>query len=533
MRTLRVAPWLALTGTLLIANTLAAAALPPVVTLSSTDLQADVTVLERAYRELHPGLLRYLSPSELDRAFQDLRREFATGRTVPEAYLAFARFAAKIRCGHTYANFFNQPKDIQQSLFESTPRLPFYFRWFDRKMIVTRDFTEQGALPAGTEVIRVNGIRSQTILSDLLPLARADGANDDKRVDQLSVTGDSIYEPFDIYFPLVFPFDYGALSLEVRELGARRSHMLSVRTLTHAQRVAPIAAREAGRHGGMEALFEWRDMDDGTAYLRMPTWALFDSKWNWSGWLNAHLDALAARNAPALVIDLRGNEGGEDVGDEILQRLIVEDLPLTEGARLVRYRKVPADLAAYLHTWDPSFKDWGNAARDLSQPWPTAPPVNYFALAGGEAGVPTRSMIHPVLPHFAGRVYVLVDASNSSATFQFAEIIREQRLGTIVGQPTGGNRRGINGGAFFFLELPHSRIELDLPLIGYFPKTEEPNMGLIPDVKVEPSAADLASSTDSALAAVKRLLVESDIARKTPRANLMPLQSAQPHEIRQ
>ena len=39
----------------------------------------------------------------------------------------------------------------------------------------------------------------------------------------------------------------------------------------------------------------------------------------------------------------------------------------------------------------------------------------------------------------------------------------------MVGQVTGGNLRGINGGAFFFLNLPNSRLEIDLPLIGQFP----------------------------------------------------------------
>ena len=45
---------------------------------------------------------------------------------------------------------------------------------------------------------------------------------------------------------------------------------------------------------------------------------------------------------------------------------------------------------------------------------------------------------------------VLVNAANSSATFQFAKLVKDNQLGTLVGQPTGGNQRGINGGAFFF-----------------------------------------------------------------------------------
>jgi outer membrane murein-binding lipoprotein Lpp len=34
-------------------------------TVAVQDLQADVDILEHAYRELHPGLLRYLTPRAL------------------------------------------------------------------------------------------------------------------------------------------------------------------------------------------------------------------------------------------------------------------------------------------------------------------------------------------------------------------------------------------------------------------------------------------------------------------------------------
>ena len=65
-------------------------------------------------------------------------------------------------------------------------------------------------------------------------------------------------------------------------------------------------------------------------------------------------------------------------------------------------------------------------------------------------------------PRYTGRVWVLVGADNSSATFEFAQVVQRNRLATLVGQPTGGNQRGINGGAFFFVRLPKSGIELDL-----------------------------------------------------------------------
>ncbi len=101
---------------------------------------------------------------------------------------------------------------------------------------------------------------------------------------------------------------------------------------------------------------------------------------------------------------------------------------------------------------------------------------------------------------------MLVSAANSSATFNFALAIREHHLGALVGQPTGGNRRGINGGAYYFLRLPNSKLEIDLPLIGYFPSGEEPNEGIAPDVLVRPTIEDLRKGRDPEMARVRSMI---------------------------
>ena len=121
---------------------------------------------------------------------------------------------------------------------------------------------------------------------------------------------------------------------------------------------------------------------------------------------------------------------------------------------------------------------------------------------------PQRSTRHiaPAGPRFRGRVAVLVDGSNHSATFRFVQLVQRHRLGTLVGSPTGGNQRGLNGGAFFFLRLPGSGIALDVPLIGSFARQPNtPDAGLLPDVVVANSVDDIAQGRDAVLARALRL----------------------------
>jgi C-terminal processing protease CtpA/Prc len=176
--------------------------------------------------------------------------------------------------------------------------------------------------------------------------------------------------------------------------------------------------------------------------------------------------------------------------------LIKQDLRLESFARRVRYRKAPQDLLPFLETWDKSFRDWGESANNFRDGFYTL--KKYDDDKDG-------SMIKAAARPFTGRTFVIVDASNSSATFEFAQTAQQNKLATLIGQPTGGNQRGINGGAFFFLRLPNSKIEIDLPLIGFFPSSERPDTGLQPDILVKPSVKDVANGIDTELAVVKKL----------------------------
>ena len=74
-----------------------------------------------------------------------------------------------------------------------------------------------------------------------------------------------------------------------------------------------------------------------------------------------------------------------------------------------------------------------------------------------------------------------------------------QGIAHVVGAETGGNRRGINGGCFYFLRLPDTGFEIDLPLIGNFPLVPQPDAGLRPDIAAPLTPAAIAAGRDPAL----------------------------------
>jgi len=465
--------------------------------IPAADLHADAVVLRRAYETLHPGLYRYRTKAQIDAAFAALDREFARDRTLAEAYLAIARLTTFVQCGHTYPNFFNQGEEVERTLLQR-PRIPFAFRWLDRRMVVTRAYVDVPGLQRGTEVLSIDGRPVAAILEGLLPYSRADGGNDAKRVSNLEVQGYGRYEAFDVYFPLVFPRDDSSpFVLKVRTSPGGKMRTLNVSAITPEQRIAT-----AGTPRDDTNPWSYAEVAPGVGLLSMPTWALYNSKFAWEPYLDQLFSGLHAKGTGDLIVDLRANEGGLSVGDRILAHLTTRDLPAEPIVRKTRYRMVPDDLRPMLETWDRTFYDWGDSAVDVG--------YGFYRLTKYDNDA-EGSVVRALSPRYSGRVWVLLGAVNSSATFEFAAAVRRHRLGTLVGQATGGNQRGITGGAFFFLRLPQSHIETDVPLIGQFPISAGPlpDAGIEPDIYVQPRLEDIAAGQDAELAEVMRRIAAS------------------------
>ncbi|MEQ1493040.1 MAG: S41 family peptidase, partial [Terricaulis sp.] len=399
--------------------------------------------------------------------FDALAHAWSRPQTRAEAYLSLSRFLATVKCGHTYANFYNQTEAAQAELFDAQRLLPFQFAWIDGRMVALANQSSDERLARGAEVLSVDGRSTVSILRTLTPYARADGSNDAKRRALLEVRGFDRYETFDVFYGLIYR-PGASVRVRARPAGSARAETFDVATIDLATRRSLLIA-EPEENGPVWTLSYPRAQ---TALLTMPNWALYDSEWDWRGFLDQSFTEIAARNVTKLIVDIRGNEGGNDCGDLVAARLI--DAPIArEGyARRTRYRQTPERLNQYLDTWDRSFRNWGDDA---------VPRDDGFYDLRGETDV---DQIEPLGPRFRGAVDVLIDSQNSSATFQFASCIKNNRLGRLIGSPTGGNQRGINGGAFFFLRLPASGLEADVPLIGRFPLTPKPDAGIVPDVAI-------------------------------------------------
>lgn len=453
--------------------------------LSPDTMRADIAILADACTNLHPGLYRYLTPAAFLQQRQRLEAFCAEPKSLGAFYLALSAFTASVRCGHSFLNPSNQTAAVTAVLFGKPDRLPFAFEWLDKRMIVTKDLGSGFSLAAGTEIVSIDGVGAYDILTRMLPYARTDGANDARKAADLGIPGDAEQPSFDVLRSLLYPAASASARVTIRAKGRERTIVCPL--LTAAARNAALDVRSPGSPYG------WQFITRGSiGVLDMPTWAVFHEKWDWQRFIDDSVDAALDRKLSGIVIDLRANSGGLDCGAAILARLIDSPLATNSYTRHVRYRASPERLAPYLKTWDRSFRDWGASAK--------GPDAQGFYTLDRTGDATESDIIVPAKRRYTGKVVVLIGPKNASATFGFAALIKQHKLATLIGEPTGGNLRGINGGAFFFVNLPGSGLEVDLPLIAYWPASPQLDAGVTPDILVKRQSSDVAEGVDHQMA---------------------------------
>lgn len=473
-------------------------------TFTTSQLLEDFSLFKRALYQLHPGLYRYNSPAQLEKRFNQLEAKLKNPITDGELFRLLAEFTSTLKCGHTYLNPLNQPKEVRLRFVEGQTYLPFYFQIISRKLIVTGNLSSQKLTP-GSEITKINGVASARIIDRLLTVTTADGVNTvgaRLKSIELTIPRENTHQLFDIYFPLFFPLLNRVYQVEAIERTTKQRIKFEVAAMTRAERFAETEKR-FGPLPSYDDGWRFEIRPDNTGYLKVPhslTWRL--KKVDYKKFFASAFAIMRERKVKNLIVDWRGNNGGDEaVGMLVASYLAARPIDCYDRkTRFVKSTRVDDDLFKYLTFYD----------EDLKQGLQQGLPSSGFEPNGKSLFRVLRNpLCEPLLPqenNFQGRAYVIADATNASASFQFLRAVRDNKLAIILGQASGGNLQGINGGSFALLRLPNSQFEIDIPLYFQAPPTPQSDASIVPDYPIKPRVNDIAAGIDTELNYVLRLI---------------------------
>ena len=443
-------------------------------------LLADLAIAKETIMNIHPGVTRYLDEMQLAQLFSQTKQQLSQPQSVKDAYLIFSKLAATLQCGHTHTGIYNQSALIDQLTLAPANKLPLLFQNIDNRWFITHNLSDKSIIRPGTEIIAINNMAVKTISQQLRSFLSADGNNPAqlKYLTQLLPT--TSYQLFDAYFPLLFNPNNQHYKLTLRLPNSSREVIIDVVALTLKEREQALLNLEPTLADNTSS-WQYRTLANNTAYLKLGSFATYNMEFDWRAFYAQAFTDIAQTQAQHLIIDIRGNGGGSDETmlqlGEYLSGSLNKQLPfITKRSNI----EISDNIKPYLKTWD-------NELFTQAQP-----------------SIPT---LEKVQTPYDGKVWLLVDGANSSATFMMAKQYQDEGIATIIGSPTGGNMNGINGGGMFFMVLPNTQIEIDIPIYQYLPvdDTVDPQNthGVIPEVLIKPTVTDIIKAQDGVL---KRVL---------------------------
>lgn len=461
-------------------------------TFSEEQIRQDVQVLKEVLQYIHPAIYQFRDSVVLQKDFSLLEQEMLQNPNLIDCFKAVSKFVAGIKCSHTFTNPWNQSADIKKSIFYQPDKLPFTFKRIGKRLFIDQNASTNQQLTNGLEIVSINGLSVDSILTELTRYVTSDGNNYEKKLERLSLTGSEKYSLFDIFYPTVFG-SHDQFELELKDPQTGKMVVEKVDAISKTKRTALLQERNAHVETSLRDGWNFRFLNDQVALLQIKSFSIFRNEFDWKAFIDDAFQQVNSRQTPYLIVDIRENEGGQgEVGEYILEYLLKEPFTAPATQSSVRYLTIPEKYQQYIGTWD-------KFPYDFTKKVAYEKNGSYFLKAKYTSAGKTYK---PMKNGYQGEAFLLTDASNSSATHLMAAYAQNMKGVTLAGQETGGNQLGLNGSFMFFLNLPNTQIEVDIPVIHMFipPLSGAArDGGIAPDIPIEKNWQDIRTGKDTEL----------------------------------
>jgi len=393
-------------------------------------LRADFTQFRRLVETEAVNPYRFTDREPFDRAFDEGYRSIDRPMTLREFYTRLLPLKAMIGCGHCHLDY---PQEYRKGV--QTRRFPLIPVVVEERFFVKKSLSPTPRIPPFAEILSINGIRIDRILSALRADISADGHNPHFRDAALESC-------FQYYHANRYgtPSDY---TIGFRTEGGDGAREIILPAL--ACDTVPYSTRESSGLG-CEIL-----ADRGAAVMRVGSFIYYGDKNRvFFSFLDRGFQRIRREKIDPLIIDLRGNGGGD---------------PFC-AARLLSYLE--------------------------------RTPVAYFSQPYGRYAELARPVPRAAQP-FTGKVYVLIDGAVFSTTAHLCALLHHHDLAVFVGEETGGTYTCNAAVRGFSLEHTRLHVKLSTATFAAAVSGFPPARGILPDHAVHQTVRDLRRGRDTVL----------------------------------
>ena len=417
--------------------------------------------------QVHPDPYARLSKKSFYKEVKKTKKRLPKGEISElRAYMEMSRLAALFEQGHIWIN-------IEESLLKPDAKRFPYFSLFHvepetHRLILKYDTILGGiALKKGDEMLNINGLESRKLVEKALQYIN--GERDFFRCQLLEKYGDLtdwlyLNMPEDIYHVKMNTRD-GQKTLSLKALNEEEIQKLSVQDSPQKQTYREPYSYEMKNDSVMVFHFN-KCVQEGFQEFKE--------------FISKMFSRARSENVHHLIIDNRYNSGGDsNVCDEI--------------CRYLTNRPFCACNKVVIRFSEPVRKEYREKAEKYlrEHPQDTIDAEDLKILAYPDTiFTHVESLENYCQPYadslrYTGKIYLLNSHYTYSSASWLAAIFKHYKIGTLIGEETGG--MNITSGDIIYMNLPHPKFKLALPTkIYYFIGTDDnsPVHGILPDIPV-------------------------------------------------
>jgi|GEM_PF-1138026 len=403
-------------------------------------LQEDYRILREIIEAVHPGLYLYQTPEKMTKTFDDYYLKINRDLTELEFYKLIVPMLDSIHCGHTSAEL---SPEYYNKLY-SKPLIPFDIEIIDNKFFVKKNWIDSLDLLPGTEILTINGFTAKEIIDSISPSISCDSYQRAYKLFRMAL---HFRLHFAKYFDQTEKFE---LSITQPKDSIQEQLVVSGIGWKELQRKDTLPTPKPLSYEIIDSI--------STCVLRIESFSmgyigLFGI--DYKVFFKDVFTQICRKNIQNLVIDIRGNDGGNpEVFITLLKYLMYKSFNV--------YSKSVIQTQVYPKV----FFKYSDLPRKYSKKWISS----FTESINGEIVVkPTDKFIETLIQQpedtiFRGNLYILTDAGSYSAASVLPSFLKSNQKVTLFGEETGGTASGNTGGIIPTVNLPKSKIRINVPL---------------------------------------------------------------------